>query len=688
MRIVRIDRVAPGGVALDLHPRMTVLADAPPEMRRRLHEVFRSLSSDDEPAHGGLVEVNGVRLTLDRATLDQLQLDDAIDPILVLGSVGAAAADVNRALLREQLRSVSVHRSELAEQMRLRRDELDPGAGAAVEVCLGQIDVLESRRTKVRAEWEQERADADERRRSLIERREHLRAVAERLDEVDAAEVIAAGDALARAVEPPSELDPVALRLADHLEQQLGVLRELVGRRASLELREREAAQRLDEAVAAAHSAAARDAGAVDGSVVSRLEQVRDEIFSVGDRAGRLGASRSKRRVSELRAEEAVLLDRLGYETYSAYVMGIPSLRAEMERTNRIDSAENRSDRIEAELEDLRADLPDTAEIRRAAEDLLEALSRSLDHLGDPRSFAVDATEIDPSEIERHHAELVYATLAELRQRRVSATSEDAPHVLIAIDRLRRALAAATGDWPEGVQTAEGVVVERFGVDTLPSAPGPLSGVAREWSAWFHSLGDVALVARGQLAALESELAALEQARTAGRDTSRWAEVEAALDAALDRLSVAQERLRLHDSATAAIAALRDEELSVRSDERRLLSGIAEADRLAPVSPHPPPYRPPATDGPDVSDTTSGRAPTPLDAEWQVITHLAEQRSVSFAGSVPVLVDGLPDDTEAASAVLGRLHALSDLVQVVLLAEQRDVALDLVDLTSATVTVY
>ena len=88
MKLVRIDRIAPGGAALDLHPRMTVVADAPPELRRRLVEVFRSFSQDSEPGHPGLLEVSGVRLTLDRATLDQLQLDPLVDPVLRFGASG------------------------------------------------------------------------------------------------------------------------------------------------------------------------------------------------------------------------------------------------------------------------------------------------------------------------------------------------------------------------------------------------------------------------------------------------------------------------------------------------------------------------------------------------------------------------------------------------------------------------
>ena len=154
MKLVRIDRIAPGGAALDLHPRMTVLADAPPELRRRLVEVFRSFAQDTAPGHPGLLEVSGVRLTLDRATLDQLQLDPLVDAVLRFGGPGAAdpalgdpvggvAGGPTSDLLRRRLRDVAARRTQLAERMEQHRNDLDPHAGTAVEVGLGQIEALE-----------------------------------------------------------------------------------------------------------------------------------------------------------------------------------------------------------------------------------------------------------------------------------------------------------------------------------------------------------------------------------------------------------------------------------------------------------------------------------------------------------------------------------------------------------------
>ena len=469
-----------------------------------------------------------------------------------------------------------------------------------------------------------------------------------------------------------------------------------------LQLREREATQRLDEAVEAARSAErAMRSGSVDPDVVARLEQVRDEIFSVGDRAGRLSSSRNKRRVSELRAEEAMLLDRLGYDTYSAYVMGIPSLRAEMERISRVDTAQNRSERIEAEVEQLRAELPDRRTVDRAGVELSAALVESLEYLGDPRALSLASSERDPDDVELL-AELVYSTTEELRLRRVTVSTDDAPQVMIATDRLRRVLEDNCADWPDDDEDPVGPFPEW---STAVSA-SELVDVARDWAFWHERVERAIAPARARLAAIDDELAALDAAGDPVQDVSRWAEVEAELDAALDRLNAAEERVRVHELATAAIAELREQELHGRDEARSLLAAIAEAERptgAMPIAPDlppsgpaptgstatPPPYHPPAGDAAATppADASAAR-PSSASVEWTVVSRLAEQRSVSFAGSIPVLVDGLPEDPADAAAVVRRLQAMSDLVQVVLLAAGSDPSLGLVDRSTASLTSF
>jgi len=59
------------------------------------------------------------------------------------------------------------------------------------------------------------------------------------------------------------------------------------------------------------------------------------------------------------------------------------------------------------------------------------------------------------------------------------------------------------------------------------------------------------------------------------------------------------------------------------------------------------------------------------DTEWYLLTRLAGLRAVSFAGSVPLVLDGaLADlDRESAHRVLDKVEAMTDVVQVIYLGD-------------------
>ena len=96
MRIVRIDKIAPGGAALEVHPRLTVLRGASPELRRRFLETLRAVAAGGTPAESGVIEVSGVQLALDATTIAQLRLEGAGDPVLTLSGHRLAPAAAPR----------------------------------------------------------------------------------------------------------------------------------------------------------------------------------------------------------------------------------------------------------------------------------------------------------------------------------------------------------------------------------------------------------------------------------------------------------------------------------------------------------------------------------------------------------------------------------------------------------------
>jgi hypothetical protein len=378
-----------------------------------------------------------------------------------------------------------------------------------------------------------------------------------------------------------------------------------------------------------------------------------------------------------LRAEEAVLLDRLGFDTYSAYVMGIPSVRAGMERADRIDAARGRVARAEAALG---AATPPPERDVNGLEHLLPLLGDAHALLGEtgPDRPAGDGAPDLGVEVDR--------VISRLRDLRLPAPGADDPGVIAAMDALRAAL---------GSDRAPGVAV----------SPPELLEIADAWIAGSVGRSALAEQQRAHLAELEAELGELENAPEPERDVAQWARVEADLDAALDRLAEAEDRVRRHEEAMDRLADLRAEELVLRERERELLSALSgggtEATTPAwsavrdspldgPPSPEssgePPPFRgvagdsvpmsPPPTAPGDVSaddaihptaaaESSEGEG----DPVWALISRLAEQRAVSFAGSVPLVIDGLPATDEVRQPLLERIAAMSDLVQMVVLSD-------------------
>jgi len=753
MKLVRVDRLAPGGAALELHPRVTVLSGASPEMRRRLVQTVRSIVGDDEPECPGVLEVSGVRLALDRPTLDQLRLDHRIDPVLALrdplpgaaeqpeprrsapassgrplaaehlftprtgranpfGDVASAGAFGGRSdarqELRARLRQVTEERTRLGERMEEVRQGLDSFSRAALDVVRGQIEALESRRATLRQQWEARLREHRERREALVGELSDARATLDRAGHVDPSAVAAAREQLAAALDVPDGPDPAALDLADRLESAAQAVWSDAQRAAADAAREQEASRAL---VQARHELAEAEAGTdrstFDPSVVRRLEQVREELFASDDRGALLGPARSKRRIQELRAEEAVLLDQLGFDTYSAYVMGIPSVRAALDRSERLVAARERVARAEAELGTIRAGAVMDAERRHHAIELSSLIEQAAALLGTAPLVTPPPGDLSPGASERL-VEQARGLVEQLRRRRTLPPGPDAPQVRDAVRALQAALQHV------------GALEPTPSVVTGRDAPRALLGVADAWLAGSRERESAAIVARQRVQAIEAELAALDASAPPERDVSQWAEVEADLDAALDRLAETEDRVRAHEEAMDRLADLRGEELALRERERELLAALSEdatdvptagpptppgqpprtgnlfaadpfsaADPFAPsgAPSTPPPFRgasagapagPPSASpfaGPaepsePEAPATAPSAPSGVDLHWTLVSRLAEQRAVSFAGSLPLVVDGLPTDAGLRDRLLERIRAMSDLIQIVVLSDE------------------
>ena len=714
MRLVRIDGLTPGGRALDLHARLTVLVGAPSETRTLLGTVFTALVDGAEPPLGGQVEIHGIRMALDRAALDLMEVSAPVDPVLDLGAPDgverrrgprvefqdtAAAppaptpepradpfdpardtreiAERDLRELRDELRSVTGERTVLGRRMESTRADLDSFARATLEVAIDQLDALEERRAHAMVEQDDWELAVRERRVALVRAVDELRAEHGRLASVDPTQVRVAADRLADVLDPPTEPDPVALDLAARLEDLVQATEELEARRVAVEGLLADAERRLAEAVEDAEAATvAYRTPSADSDTVQQLERVRDEIFELEERGGRLAAVRSKRRIDELRAEEAELLDRLGFDTYSSFVMGVPTARAEAERALRVDGAQSRVDVLQQEVDQLRADAPGGSEDQWIASERTQIVEEASALVGTTPDALARLTSAELTDL--------------LRSRVLPPPPETSAEILSAAGRLASTMTAAGAPAPAAAM-----------------APRAMLVMAADWLEEAEDRDRVLADLQERIDGAQAELARLDAEVRRADDGGRLADLDAEIEAVRARVADGEERMERHRGAMALLADLRTEELELRDRERDLLVRIGDRERLLtvlgvdipppapPVSSAPPDAAPPGA-GAEAGAGAPGWSATPaevgtlapsegpvpsgavvsagVDREWLLLSRLGDVRSVSYVGSVPLLVSGIDTSTPDAPALMHRMHGMSELVQLLVLTDDERVA--------------
>jgi uncharacterized small protein (DUF1192 family) len=507
---------------------------------------------------------------------------------------------------------------------------------------------------------------------------DELRTEHGRLASVDPAQVRVAADRLADVLDPPTEPDPVALDLAARLEDLVQATEELEARRLTAEGLLADAEHRLAQALEDVDAATvAYRTPSADSDTVKQLERVRDEIFELEERGGRLAAVRSKRHIDELRAEEAELLDRLGFDTYSSFVMGVPTARAEAERALRVDGAQSRVDVLQQEVDQLRADAPG------GSEDQWNASERA--QIVEEASVLVGTT---PAALGR----LTSAELTDLlRSRVLPPPPETSAEILSAAGRLASTMTAAGAPAPAAAM-----------------APRAMLVMAADWLEEAEDRDRVLADLQERIDGAQAELARLDAEVRRADDGGRLADLDAEIEAVRARVTDGEERMERHRGAMALLADLRTEELELRNRERDLLVRIGDRERLLtvlgvdipppvpPVPPVPPERRRDADAGPAPADAQAWNAvpaevgtlvpsagaeesPTAVvaagvDPEWLLLARLGDLRSVSYVGSVPLLVSGIDTASPDAPALMHRMHGMSELVQMVVLTDDERVA--------------
>lgn len=520
----------------------------------------------------------------------------------------------------------------------------------------------------------------------------------------DSVEQVPSTEALAIA----DELDALSVDVDDDLTEPFAE-RSLASARERLD----DAQQALLEATQAVRNPE------LDRDEVERLEDAHQRLLDAIDKADRrFAGARARDRVADLRAAEQEVLDRLGYASYSDFMMGTSFLQVDPVKEATLDAA--RTELAEAEDEWHRIQqATDDALARAAVLDRRRGLierGRALvggpvpvaDLAGALRDLRVPAVsveesagrlrtaleqvgldlggeDVDGAELRMiAEAWLAEAELADERRRAAEAERD----ALREEQRVLRAKLEAAAD--EAARLAALPDPEVVREERLAAARARVADAEQRWlvaEAAAERLPELevavaaadaeALRAQAEAAGAEEQLqsaqaavAALEEReRTLRHDLASAVETEAEVTASIEALQT--DRSLDPDVLDAAIEAarlqLREAEDAVEAETGALAlldaegqAAAIEIERLQDI----------------VAAQDTGTATEAEELEWYLLARLAAQRAVSVAGSLPLLLDdalrGL--DAEGVSHLLGRLERMAEAVQVIVISDDPLVA--------------
>ena len=523
----------------------------------------------------------------------------------------------------------------------------------------------------------------------------------------------ALGDARAATTSDPVA-SPAAVALAEELDAvdiELGGLPDddesssrLIDARARLDA----AGEALGEAEQAVRSPA------LDRDLVDRLEAAHADVLNAIEKSdNRFGGARAKRKAEELRSVEHWLLDELGFTSYSDFMMGNSLLHVDPKKERALDAARDElrtaedawrllQDQTEAELVRA-ARLDHRRGLREQAQRLLGRPVGASGVAEALRSIRVDRTPtIDPSGPLRKALEagglalgdedLDLEDLTAIADAWMEQAGEAATR-----DAAARAEMAALDAELAGIADA---MVSRQIMDAAAPAPDPEIDRRARLAATADALAAAELALLSQQAA-EQDIRSLTEALANATEQERIADAAAAdgeqamAEALAAEATVLAEQRRLEDELATAARAEADAQEELRAmaalepissealaevtaeAERTLATRSAEAGAAASTLAELLAERETATLAADalrasIEQADDGREVSiGEEAEWYLLARLAAQRSVSLAGSIPLLIDdalrGLEDGE--LQHVLDRLERMAEAVQVIVVSE-------------------
>jgi hypothetical protein len=671
MRLLQLTLDPDRGRELDLHPALTVVSGLEDRDRQRLVRVVTAIAKGDDPGCSGLVEAHGVVLDLSLDALGLLDTGAEIDPLVrrrdLPGAVPPSfdtdehddddrpsAPDAVASFLSTAPRGVHPELDRVRRHLRDAEETRGVLRGAA-EQAARDLDAAgrDRRRAAERLDGALQRAaappgpehrggPAGQEVAQLERELDHIDAGILELQGIDARPI----SVLLDAIENPGPVEEVPSPAAQELADRFVSLQ---GRVAALEERlEAEgrgpvsAMRRLDQArndVAAAERV--HDRTEFTEADEEALRKSHEKVLDAERKASGLRSRSGQRKLAEALARQQEILDRIGYPTWSAYIMGASLMGADPAAAERLAEARAELEAAEAHWAEISAAMESDPEHHALLDELerveLDAVSLLLARgitVPDERdgleltlrALREPKHDVDPRELVdalAFHLSSIGLDLGDAAQ--------DPAHVC----RVAHAFLAEA----EGIAARiDELTVERRRVEARV-ADARSRAEAEAWEALEASVVAPDEANESSLADLERELA---EARGAEEDCVEMLEArEALLDAAV----------------TAEANALEQ----AREVARTVMAGQglipAEGSSTTP------------TEGP--GNGTGWSEIDPEAIEFYLLARLAAQRQVSYSGSVPLVIDdalaGVPDD--AVRRVLHGLGRMAESVQIVYITD-------------------
>lgn len=703
MRLIQLNPNGSEANALDFHPKVTVVSGLSALGRDLVINAVSALPCADDPGCHGLLEAHGVLLDLSPDTLRLLDLGRELDVVVratdVPGAVSATGHGVGTlpgigatlsperfleatpAGVHPELDQARASQADAREALAVLKGAVDKARQAYLEATINRqqlearVEDLRSRRTRanLRLVTDEYEPEADEEidlgpEESVAERRQWLTA---RIAEIDA-ELVRVEKGLeeltgldTRPVQVlldaihnpapveyvPSERGAVLADQFERLQAEVGVIE------ADLEARGMDTASalaRLDAAQAelAAAEKAMRPPEYTDAEQ-SELEAAHDEVLEAERKARGRGG---KRRLEEALAAEQAILDRIGFPTWTAYVMGAGLMGIDPLAERRLENARAEMAAAEAHWAEVTSLIEADPQHRRLLDEIEAVHLEAFDllHGQEPEDLAAALRDLQEPKQEVTTEELADALIYQLELVGLQLPpGVGVDTAVMAAEALLAETAAVTERIGELEVERTALLTERglaqADLDTLPVDLGPTGGAEDDDPEASIHLDDMAAeggLDEDGLEALERELA------TAVEDENDYAELVEAREALVDTA------VQVESVATMRVTRLASELAAAHNEGQE----AAEAPVGAPESES-------AFD--DVDDVDAG----PEAVEFYLLARLADLRNVSFAGSVPLLIDDALAGMAAADVrqVLGKLERMSESVQIIYLSDDPDV---------------